>query len=107
VRAGTWLRTVLPAAVCLGVILCFYGFVAVRGGFARVPGGLESLVTPASAGLALLAWFDLRERGVETRTSIALLTFVLPPIGVWVWVSQARRVSRTSAGTARRPPRRG
>jgi hypothetical protein len=128
VRAGA-LRTLLPAAVCLGVILCFYGYVAARG-FSGVPSGLEALVTPASAVLAVVAYLDLRERGVETRGALALLTFILPPIGVWLWVSRvrrlrpqptgapaaasaperavpARRASRTSAGRARRRRRRG
>jgi hypothetical protein len=128
VRAGA-LRTLLPAAVCLGVIVCFYGYVAARG-FSGVPSGLEALVTPASAVLAVVAYLDLRERGVETRGALALLTFILPPIGVWLWVSRvrrlrpqppgapaaasaperavpARRASRTSAGRARRRRRRG
>jgi hypothetical protein len=128
VRAGA-LRTVLPAGVCLGVIVCFYGYVAARG-FSGVPSGLEALVTPASAVLAVVAYLDLRERGVETRGALALLTFILPPIGVWLWVSRVRRraprppgapatasapergvpvrrASRTSAGRARRRRRRG
>jgi hypothetical protein len=111
------------------VMLCFYGYVAARG-FSGVPSGLEALVTPASAVLAVVAYLDLRERGVETRGALALLTFILPPIGVWLWVSRvrrrpprppgapatasapergvpARRASRTSAGRARRRRRRG
>jgi hypothetical protein len=129
VRGGLLLRTVLPAVVCLGVILCFYGYVSARG-FSGVPPGLEALVTPASAVLAVVAYLDLRGRGVETRGALALLTFILPPVGVWLWVSRARRlrppppgapagasaperavpvrrVSRRSAGRARRRRRRG
>ncbi len=83
-----------------------------------MPAGIEGLVTPASIVLAVLAYVDLRAREVETKGAIALLTFILPPIGVWVWVSAARRrrpppppapapVSRTGAGRARTPRRRG
>jgi hypothetical protein len=118
---GFLLRTVAPALVCLAVIGTFYGFLAARG-FAGVPGGVEALVTPASALLTAVVFLDLRERGVETRFSIALLTFVL-----WVrqWRRHPRRPSgapapasapeprpvptrrRTSGRRARRPRRRG
>jgi len=105
-RGRLLLRTVAPAVVCLAVIGCFYGFLA-RRGFAGVPGGLEALVTPASAVLTAVVFLDLRERGVETRFSIALLTFVLPPAGAALWLRawwrQARRVSAAPASLADAP----
>lgn len=118
-RARARWSIAVGAAVCLGIVLTFYGFVAVRGDFSKAPAGIEELVTPASIVLAVLAYVDLRARRVATRGAIALLAFILPPIGVWLWVSTARRrrppppspqaspVSRTGAGRTRPPRRRG